>query len=318
MFVGLKTSRATAHEPGSDFALKLLLVALALLVPFALVGEDLALAPSWPGRAYVLLAQRLPMALTSVFERSRTLDPYGRLLRDGGKIEVQCPRQTARTAVLLIAGQSNAANSGAERFSTRHPDRVVNFSRGRCYAAASPLLGATGTGGEVWTLAADRLIESGTFDAVVLAPVAVGASAVEEWAKGGALNMTMTPLVNELTARYRVTHVLWHQGETDFGFRTDGAVYCDRVLSFVGTLRAHGIDAPVYVSQATRCGPGWMEANPIRAAQQALASGAPGFRAGVDTDALLDAKDRNPTDGCHFARSGQMKTAEARAEILSR
>ena len=62
-------------------------------------------------------------------------------MKYAGKIEVQCPKQTQRTAVLLIAGQSNAANSAAQRHETRHPDRVLNFMGGRCYVAASPLLG---------------------------------------------------------------------------------------------------------------------------------------------------------------------------------
>jgi len=40
--------------------------------------------------------------------------------------------------VLLIAGQSNAANSAAQRHETAIPDRVLNFISGRCYVAASP------------------------------------------------------------------------------------------------------------------------------------------------------------------------------------
>ena len=77
-----------------------------------------------------------------------------------GKIEIQCPEQTRGTAVILIAGQSNAANSGAQRHNTRYPDRVLNFAGGRCYVAASPLLGSNGFAGEYWTLMADQLIDA--------------------------------------------------------------------------------------------------------------------------------------------------------------
>ena len=107
--------------------------------------------------------------------RQLAMDRAGRVLDYPGKIEVRCPDQGPRTAVILIAGQSNAANSGAQRHTTRHPDRVVNFVSDRCFVAASPLLGATGFAGELWTPVADQLIDSGAFDRVVLAPVGVGA-----------------------------------------------------------------------------------------------------------------------------------------------
>ena len=48
---------------------------------------------------------------------------------------------------------------------------------------------------------------------------------VAQWAKGGALNASMIPLVQDLATHYRVTHVLWHQGESDFALKTDPARY---------------------------------------------------------------------------------------------
>ena len=123
-----------------------------------------------------------------------------------------------------------------------------------------------GFAGESWTLLADQLIDTGAFDHVILAPVAVGASSVEQWAKGGALNTTMIPLVQDLTTRYRVTHVLWHQGESDFALKTDPARYKEHFLSFVESLRANAVDAPVFISNASRCVTGLerIERNPDR------------------------------------------------------
>jgi hypothetical protein len=124
----------------------------------------------------------------------------------------------------------------------------------------------------------------------------------------------MIPLVQDLVTRYRVTHVLWHQGESDFVLKTDPARYKDLFESFVDTLRASAVDATVFVSTATRCLPGWSEPNPIRTAQQQLVTGRSGFEAGVDTDKLLSAQDRY--DDCHMADSGEVKTAKAWAAIL--
>jgi len=136
-----------------------------------------------------------------------------------------------------------------------------------------------------------------------------------EWASGGALNASMIPLVQDLVTRYRVTHVLWRQGESDFALKTDPLHYKGQFLSFVETLRANGVDAPVFVSTATRCLPGWSELNAIRATQRELASDYPGLKPGVDTDKLFAAQDRY--DDCHFSESGEVKTAKAWAAILT-
>ena len=162
---------------------------------------------------------------------------------------------------------------------------------------------------------ADQLIEGGAFDHVILAPVAVGGSNISQWAKGGALNTSMIPLLQDLTVQYKVTHVLWHQGESDFALRTDPAHYKQQFLSFAETLRANSVDAPVFVSTASRCLPGWSETNAIRTAQQELAAAHPGFRPGVDTDKLLQAQDRY--DDCHMSDSGEKKTANAWAALLT-
>ena len=218
--------------------------------------------------------------------RHAALDRAGRLLDYPGKVEVQCPDQGAGTAVVLIAGQSNAANSGAKRHTTRYPDRVLNFIAGRCFVAASPLLGSNGFADQLWTPLADRLIESSAFDRVILAPVAVGGSSVAQWASGRELNATMKPLLADLVSRYRVTHVLWHQGEADFVLGTSADAYRRDFLSFAASLRAQGVAAPIYVSRATRCLPGWNVPNPVRTAQEELVDAKSGIKSGVDTEPL--------------------------------
>jgi Carbohydrate esterase, sialic acid-specific acetylesterase len=293
----------------------LALFALSVFVAGAIIGAWAGVVRIWPVRySLELIDGPLKHFVNEPESPPLALDPAGRVLRYSGKTEVQCPKQTPRTAVLFIAGQSNAANNAAQRHTTRYPDRVLNFMGGRCYVAASPLLGSTGFAGEYWSLMADHLIEAGAFDRVILAPVAVGGSDIAQWAKGGALNASMIPLVQDLVTHYRVTHVLWHQGESDFSLKTDPARYKQEFLSFAETLRANAVDAPVFVSTATRCLIGWSSLNPIRAAQHDLASSEPGFKAGVDTDTLLSAQDRY--DDCHMADSGEVKTAKAWAAIL--
>ena len=182
------------------------LLALSVFVVGAVIGAWAGVVRIWPVRYSLQLLEGPPKPFVNEPESPPlALDSAGRLLRYAGKIEVPCPKQTQRTAVLLIAGQSNAANNAAQRHGTRYPDRVLNFMGGRCYVAGSPLLGSTGFAGEYWTLMADQLIDAGAFDRVILAPVAVGGSNIAQWAKGGALNTSMIPLVQDLVTHYRVT-----------------------------------------------------------------------------------------------------------------
>jgi Carbohydrate esterase, sialic acid-specific acetylesterase len=250
-----------------------------------------------------------------------TLDKWGRLTSGDQKKAVTCPQQTDRTAVLLLIGQSNAGNHGSQRFTSEHGERVVNFFDGQCYAAASPLLGSDGNSGEYWTQLGNLLLDRGTFDKVILAPVAVSGSEISRWAHGGDLNGVMIETADQLQrSGYRATHVLWVQGEIDYTKGTNEKDYRDRFLSLVSSLRSVGVAAPVYVGVATKCslsnaGARFHSANPVALAQLALPDPRSNLRSGVNSDALLGDLDR--FDGCHFSSSGEQKVAKAWADLLS-
>ncbi|MGX9430301.1 sialate O-acetylesterase [Bradyrhizobium sp. LeoA1S1] len=251
-----------------------------------------------------------------------TFDQAGRLASGDQKQAIACPQQTERTAVLLLVGQSNAGNHAGQRFRSEHGERVVNFFDGQCYVAASPLLGSDGISGEYWTQLGNLLLDRGSFDQVVLAPVAVTGSEVSRWALGGDLNGIMIGTTSQLQQRgYVVTHVLWVQGEIDYVVGTNEKDYRDRFLSLVTSLRSHGVGAPVYVAIATKClsasngGTRFHSAeNPVARAQLGLPDGAD-LRRGVNLDALLGDLDRY--DDCHFGSLGEQKVARAWADLLS-
>jgi len=270
--------------------------------------------------------------LYSAKERVRGLKPVdasryvfednGRLVADETKAAVACPGQTGRTAVLLVLGQSNASNHAGQRYRSAEGASVINFFGGKCYVAASPLLGSTGSAGEYWTRLGNLLIASGKFDSVVLAPLAFSGSVVERWAKGGDLNKLLVDTTGQIrSAGYHVTDVLWVQGEADYVKGTSSDAYRDRFISMVDTLREQGVKAPVYISTATKClepSNGGFELhdpdNAIVHAQQALHKSGDGIRSGIDTDILLDDVDRY--DDCHFGGSGAEKAAQAWTELL--
>ncbi len=196
----------------------------------------------WPVRYSLQLIDGLSEA---VLERARVAAFQARFLRDAfcdyaGKAEVQCPKQSQRTAVLLIAGQSNAANNGAQRHRTQLSltecstllADVAMSPRRRCLARPD-LPASPGP-----CLPTSSLTPA-AFDHVILAPVAVGALKCRAMGQRWRAQRTMIPLLQDLTTHYRVTHVLWHQGETDFALKTDPARYKEQFMSFVDTLRAN-------------------------------------------------------------------------------
>lgn len=244
-------------------------------------------------------------------------DTLGRIVEVTGREAVACPKQTGRTAVLLIAGQSNSANHGAEQFSSAHPGKTFNYFAGNCYPAASPMLGATGMRGESWTPLADRLIEAGLFDRVVIVTTGIGGTRIARWQEGGDLNDMMLGVVADLQHRYRVTHFLWHQGERDLSLKTSSADYTASFRSLAASLRAAKVDAPIFISVGSRCGqPGdWKDEDAITTAQRGLVDPAKGLFAGPETNLLVPPENRY--DRCHFAGGGQRAFADAWLRILT-
>lgn len=292
-------------------------VAAALLLSAFLGGawlesSDIGPMPALRAIKRVVLPPSEPAA------GAAAVDGFDRLVFFPGKVETACPRHSTGTEVLLLVGQSNAANHAGQRHDSAFGERIVNYFDGKCYRASSPLLGASGTQGESWVLLANKMIAAGLAENVVIVPAAIGASAIDRWAEGGDLNPMIAGVADRLRRDgLRVTRVVWHQGERDFLLgRTDGDAYRRRFGSVVATLRERGVESPIYVSVATagESYPGWRRDNPIATAQRSLPDRRQGIFAGVDTDSLVSFRDRY--DGTHFSASGQEKFTDALIAIF--
>jgi hypothetical protein len=270
-----------------------------------------------PRRAWWLLVAvlaALGLLALRPLAREPQVDGHGRLTFYPGKTVVPCPPQDPRTAVVFVAGQSNAANFGEKRQTTAFGDRVVAFFEGACAIAASPLLGADSNEGESLTPMADELIRSGRFDRVVLAPVAVGGTEIARWVDGD-LAPVLRQALEAVQARYRVTHAIWHQGENDALIGLSAADYQRQFDVLLGRWRAQGMAAPVFVSVTTRCYPNWMADNPVALAQRSLPDPARGLHPGADSDAELPSAELRGGE-CHHNAAGQAHLAKLLASAL--
>src|SRR5271156_4421407 len=152
-----RDNAAASHlpPPSDEWTMRLIFLvplAVALCISTFGIGLYAGVKWTWP-------VPELKGLVAKLTNQATGKDQFGRLLSYPGKTGIACPSQDQMTAVLLVIGQSNAANYQGQRHQSGD-DRVINFSAGHCYRAASPLLGADGELGETWTLLGTKLISA--------------------------------------------------------------------------------------------------------------------------------------------------------------
>jgi Carbohydrate esterase, sialic acid-specific acetylesterase len=274
-------------------------------------------------------------------DQAATGDPIGR-----EKVSCASIPRTA-LAVILIAGQSNASNSApadgnGKYYSTHNPVYNLNIGDGKCYVAKNPLLGSdsrldTNQQPSAQSFAlpvASALIEAGLYKRVLVVPIAVSGTLIEQWipspprTPGASLFNRFVSAINYLKdVGLTPTFILWHQGEGNSGplmvhgrrgtlttdlERAATLSWMRNFLHIVAALRGMGVDAPVFVAKATICG-GEEAGAIIRKAQGGVVDRAWKIFPGPDTDAI-DLALRH--DGCHFSHEGNLVHAQKWYEVL--
>ena len=290
--------------------LKKILVSFTLILIGYLSGAYSFSHQIWP--INVITANRNAATAESL---SRNFNEFGAFSNLAEKKEVPCPAQNSSTAVVLVLGQSNSANHAEKKFSTQYPSKVLNYYLGKCYSAESPLLGASGLEGEYLTLLGDSLIEKGNLSNVILIDKSIGGTTVSDWGNQGRFSTDLVTTLNALNLKYRVTDVIWHQGESDFTSNTSFKEYRESFQELKLILNRTSVTAPIFVVVSTICGYNatWTAQNPVARAQKSLIDKRDIFL-GIDADGTLLANDRRPQSpsqepNCHLSEQGQVKVA---------
>lgn len=233
------------------------------------------------------------------------------------KKEVRCPTQDDSTMVILVIGQSNSANHAEKKYKSKYTDSVLNYYLGKCYTAESPLLGASGLEGEYITLIGDELFKKRSPSNVILVNKSIGGSTIREWSDTGQLNSDLVFTLNALNQKYRITSVIWHQGESDFASGTTFRQYLKSFNDIKSVLNNSNVTAPIFIVVSTICGynANWTAQNPVAIAQKSLINDKD-IILGFDGDSTLLASDRraqSPSQepNCHLSEQGQIKLASA-------
>ncbi len=224
------------------------------------------------------------------------------------------------TLVLLVMGQSNAANAGETKYEA-HCQNTFNYFEEMLYPLNDPLKGANGDAGSVWSRLGDKIVEHNFARTVIIVPCAVGGTRIEQWIPGEELNHLISETVQHLNnSGLKVTQVLWHQGESNHVLVSGGltaeqnaANYTTSFHLLVNYLRSAGIEAPIYPAMATRCAgaPDFV----LQEAQRNLADDSLKIFNGPNTDSLDNAY---RYDNCHFSKTGLNVHAQLWLEAIMR
>ncbi len=226
------------------------------------------------------------------------------------KQEVDCQNLKGRIMVMLAFGQSNSANHGETRYTPKR--NVYNFFRGKCYRASDPLLGATGNRGSIWTRLADRVIEAGLYDTVLIASVGATGTQIARWKSDGDLHDRILSAIDALHSRgFRITQLFWHQGEQDTILDTKKEEYQAMFLDMLDSIRKRGVDAPIYVAVASWDDDKFSQA--VQQAQMELPDPGKKIYRGPNTDELVSPVYRY---GVHFSAAGLEKVAQLWLQLM--
>ncbi len=236
----------------------------------------------------------------------------------GGRKKVPCGDvRGGRTMVALAFGQSNSGNHGETLYAPKKA--VFNFFNGRCYRAADPLLGATGDGGSVWTRLGDLLVGQGLYDRVVFISIGVGTTTIDQWATGGYLHRRILKAIEQSRASgLEITHLFWVQGGSEprtRGDRDNREHYRKCFNDMIGSIRARGVKAPVYIGIATYTDTGPIP--DIADAQRELADQEKKIYVGADNDVLYEDPE-NRWEGVHLSHRGLQLCSQAWFEAIRR
>ncbi|MDN5003806.1 hypothetical protein ACFQZO_23500 [Bradyrhizobium sp. GCM10027634] len=226
----------------------------------------------------------------------------------------QTTNPAQRTLVLIIAGQSNAANVVPTRVAPTNASVIdqINVYDGAIYSVRGDMVGCSNddTHGNMNVQLADKFISGGQFDRVIIGDVSISTTTISQWSTG-TLSTRVPVLLRRLAARgitpasTNVTFAfLWQQGESDTG--TTQLAYQTGFGVVQSNIVAAGFSGRIFVAKETLLS-NTVNAT-IQAAQVALVNNITIWSAG-DLDALTGANRQG--DGTHWSDTGAPNAATA-------
>lgn len=236
--------------------------------------------------------------------------------RDTNPLSFRSPviNPALKTLVLIVAGQSNAANIVPTRIAPTNASVIdqMNIYDGALYSVRGDLLGCSNddTHGNMNVQLADKFISNGIFNRVIIADIAISTTTIAQWSTGTL--STRIPVIMRRLAAAGITPsttgvtfaFLWEQGESDSG--TAQATYQSAFGTIKSSLLAAGFSGHIFVAEQTMLN-GVTNAT-VEAAQIALVDNTSIWSAG-NMDALTGTN--RQSDNTHWSDTGAPNAATA-------
>ena len=237
--------------------------------------------------------------------------------------QVLCPKDGIALATF---GQSNSGNSVRPVATDIAPRNLFQYDwrTGKCYEYKEPLLGTTGTEGNVITYTASKIAKD-TSKPVIVIPFGVGGTSVLEWAYGHLSYQQDIALSSIRRSGLSPKIFLWHQGEkdarvegskpddlkkvssfskpegNDFQLGLSRKSYADALQKVVDKTRQYFPDSYFGIALVSRCS-NRNQWEPIREGQREIANKNKNTFVSADSDKIYTEKARY--DKCHFSKEG--------------
>jgi len=237
--------------------------------------------------------------------------------------QVLCPKDGIALATF---GQSNSGNTVRPVATDVTPKNLFQYDwrTGKCYEYKEPLLGTTGTEGNVITYTASKIAKD-TSKPVIVIPFGVGGTSVLEWAYGHLSYQQDIALSSIRRSGLSPQIFLWHQGESDA--RVEGSSpddlkkvssfskpegndyqlglskksYADALQKVVDKTKQYFPDSYFGIALVSRCS-NRNQWEPIREGQREIANKNKNTFVSADSDKIYTVKTRY--DKCHFSKEG--------------
>ena len=125
------------------------------------------------------------------------------------KTEVECPKNSD---IILIIGQSNAANNLLSSVDQSKKDINFNYLNSKCYQLSEPVLGATGNKYSLTSSLSAKLINK---DPIVFFTAGINATSIKKWSSDKEISFEINKSLKDLVKNNSLAFIIWIQGESD-------------------------------------------------------------------------------------------------------
>jgi hypothetical protein len=232
-----------------------------------------------------------------------------------------------KTAIIFVPGQSNATNVMPTAYVPANAAKCnqINIYDGLVYQMRDPVLGAVGAIAGTWmSRLCDSLINDGTFQRVIMIPMAIPGTTAAQWQTVLAQRVYVAVLraraLGYLASNADVhPFFLVSQGEQDGLIGTSSADYQASWLAVIEIAKGLGCDVNWFFAEETMVSN--TTSSTIRGAQAALVNAGAKRLAGADMDSLTGSTNRqcpHPEDcGTHLTDTGAANAAMLWKAILA-